>query len=144
MSPLKPENATDPEDYIGQIEEPRRSDIEALDRLIVEEASGLDRQLTGGMLGYGSYHYRYASGREGDWFLIGLASQKQYISLYVCATDGDGYVAEGYQERLPKAKIGKSCVRFKRLSDVDEAALRELVRETARRFADDPDATFAQ
>lgn len=144
MSPLKPENATDPDDYIGQIDEPRRGDIEALDRLITEEAPQLDRSLQAGMLGYGSYHYRYASGREGDWPVIALASQKRHISLYVCATDGEGYVAERYREQLAKADIGKSCVRFKRLSDVDEAALRELVGETARRFADDPDATFAQ
>jgi hypothetical protein len=144
LSPLKPENASDPEDYIGQIDEPRRDEIVALDRLITEEAPALDRHLQAGMLAYGSYHYRYASGREGDWFLIGLASQKRYISLYVCATDGDGYVAESFRERLPEASIGKSCVRFKRLSDVDEAALRELVRDTARRFAADPGATFAQ
>ena len=96
------------------------------------------------MLGYGSHHYRYASGREGDWFLIGLASQKRYISLYVCATDADGYVAEHYRERLPKADIGKSCIRFKRLADVDLEVLGELVGETAERFGEDPDGTFAQ
>ena len=141
---LKPENATTPADYLAQIDEPRRSDVEAVDRLIREEAPRLERHLLAGMLGYGTYHYRYASGREGDWFVIGLASQKRYISLYVCATDGEGYISERYRDRLPKADIGKSCVRFKRLADVDEGVVRELVREAAERFAADPEAAFAQ
>ena len=82
-------------------------------------------------MGYGKYHYRYASGREGDWMRIGVANNKQYISLYCCAADERGYVAERFKDRLPKANIGKSCVRFKRLSDLDETALRDLIRESA-------------
>jgi hypothetical protein len=62
---------------------------------------------------------------------IGIANNKQYISLYCCAADEKGYVAEGYRKRLPKANIGKSCVRFKRLSDLDEEVLRELIRDSA-------------
>ena len=112
--------------------------------MIREEAPRFERHLVSGMLGYGSFHYRSRSGREGDWFVIGLASQKRYISLYVCATDGEGYISERYRDRLPKADIGKSCVRFKRLSDVDESVLRELVHEAAERFAADPAAAFAQ
>lgn len=89
-----------------------------------------------GMIGYGRYHYRYASGREGDWCLLGLASHKRYISLYVTAEDGKGgYLAEAYRDRLPKADIGKSCVRFRRLDDLDQDALRELVREATRSSA---------
>ena len=60
------------------------------------------------MLAYGPWHYKYASGREGDWFRIGVASDKNYISLYICASDGDGYVAERYKAALPKANIGKA------------------------------------
>ena len=62
---------------------------------------------------------------------IGIANNKQYISLYCCAADERGYVADRYRKRLPKANIGKSCVRFKRLSDLDEAAVKDLIRETA-------------
>ena len=81
------------------------------------------------MPGYGRYHYRYASGREGDWMLVGMASNKNYISLYVTATTDDGrYLAETFRPRLPKASIGKSRIRFKRLSDVDTAALTELLQ----------------
>ena len=84
------------------------------------------------MLGYGRFHYRYDSGREGDASLVALSSRKQYISLYVTCADADGYVAERYADRLPKADIGKSCVRFKRTSDLDLDALRELLAEAGR------------
>jgi hypothetical protein len=86
-----------------------------------------------GMIGYGRYHFRYATGREGDWCLLGLASHKRYISLYVTAEDGKGgYLAEAYRDRLPKADIGKSCVRFTRLDDLDQDVLREMLREAAK------------
>lgn len=83
------------------------------------------------MMGYGKYHYKYKSGREGDWIKIGVANNKSYISLYCVGLFDGSYVAEGFKERLPKADIGKSCVRFKRLSDLDPVALDELIRATA-------------
>ncbi len=132
--PLKPTDASSPEDYIAQIDEPRRAEIEALDQIIREEVPELEAHLRSGMLGYGSFRYRYASGREGEAAVIALASQKRHISLYVGVTDRSGYFAE----RLPRASIGKSCVRFQRLSQLDEPTVRELLRESARRFADDP------
>ncbi len=84
------------------------------------------------MLGYGTYRYRYASGREGESAVLSLASRKGHVSLYVQCTKDGRYLAESYVDRLPKASVGKSCVRFKRLSDVDEAVLRELVAEAGR------------
>jgi uncharacterized protein YdhG (YjbR/CyaY superfamily) len=129
---FKPTEAATPEEYIEAIDEPRRGDIRALHELIRETAPELEPRISSGMLAYGSYHYRYASGREGDWHPVALASQKRYISLYVIGTRDGGYLAETFRDRLPKADIGKSCVRFKRLSDVDTSALRELIREGAR------------
>jgi hypothetical protein len=86
----------------------------------------------GGMLGYGPFHYRYASGREGDACKLSIANNASYISLYCFAVDAEGYVAERYVDRLPKASIGKSCVRFKKLADLDEKALVALIEETAK------------
>jgi len=124
--------ATTPEAYIEALDEPRRTDVRTLHDLIRAAAPELVPTMEFGMPGYGKYHYRYASGREGDWVLVGLASNKNYISLYVTATNGDGtYLAESYRLRLPNASIGKSCVRFRRVSDVDTAVLAELVREAA-------------
>lgn len=124
--------ASTPEEYISQLAEPRRTQVAALDRLIREAVPSLAPFIHQGMLAYGPFHYRYASGREGDWYRVGVASNKQYISLYACAADQRGYVAERYKTRLPKANIGKSCVRFKRLDDLDPQALTELLRETER------------
>jgi hypothetical protein len=126
---------TSHEEYIAKLEEPRKSEVAALNALIRKTAPNLTPFILNGILAYGPWHYKYASGREGDWFRIGVASNKNYISLYICAADGDGYVAERYKESLPKASIGRSCVRFKRLSDLDQQSLKKLIREGARASA---------
>ena len=119
------------EQYIAAVDVSRRPDIQRLHDLVREVAPELQPTMEFGILGYGRYSYRYASGREGEWMRIGIANNKQYISLYCCVGDDDGYVAERYRERLPRANIGRSCVRFKRLADLDEGTLRELIREAA-------------
>lgn len=121
-----------PQDYLDGLDEPRRSDMVVLDALIRRTAPDLQPVPAGSMLGYGPFHYRYASGREGDATLLALASHKRYISLYVLCTVEGRYLAESFTERLPRASIGKSCVRFTRLSDVDLDAITDLVREAAR------------
>ena len=121
-----------PAQYIAALEEPRRSDVAALDRLVRKAAPRLKPVIQGGMLGYGPFHYKYPSGREGDAARISIASNTGYISLYALAADSRGYVAERYQERLPAAKIGRSCVRFRRFEDLDAGALSDLVAEVAR------------
>ena len=121
-----------PAEYIADLEEPRKTEIASLDALIRKAAPKLDPFIHIGILAYGPWHYKYDSGREGDWFRIGLASNKNYISLYVCAGDDQGYVAERYKDALPKASIGKSCVRFKRLGDVDQAVLTKMLQEGAK------------
>ncbi len=64
---------------------------------------------------------------------MSVASRKTGISLYVLALTEDGeYLAESRADRFPKAKVGKSCVRFKRLDDLDEVALRDLLAEAGR------------
>lgn len=121
-----------PKEYIAQLEEPRKTEIQRLDRLIRQTVPKLEPHVMGGMLGYGKIHYKYASGREGDTAHIGVASNANYISIYACAADERGYVAERYKARLPKASIGKSCVRFKRVDDLDLDALKALLVETSK------------
>jgi hypothetical protein len=120
-----------PEEYIAAVDDERRADIAALDALIREHAPTLEPVIMRGLLGYGPFHYRYASGREGDACKLSIASNASYISLYCLAADANGYVAEHYVDRLPKANIGKSCVRFRKLADLDEKAVVSLIRETA-------------
>lgn len=126
--------AKTPQAYIRGLEEPRRAEVRRLHELIRKTAPKLEPYMESGMIGYGRYHYRSASGREGEWCVLGLASRKRYISFYVVAEDGEGgYLAESYRDRLPKADIGRSCVRFKRLDDLDEKVLREMIRAAAKR-----------
>jgi hypothetical protein len=132
MNMFKPTSATTPNEYIAMIDEPRRQDIETLHALIQKTVPNLKPRILSGMIGYGSYLYRYASGREGDWSLIALASQKNYISVYVCCTDNGVYLADAYKDKLPKASIGKSCIRFKKLSDIDLAVLTEIIKKAKK------------
>lgn len=87
---------TTPAGYIAALEEPRRSDVAALDRLIRKVVPGLKRVIQNGMLAYGPFHYRYLTGREGDAARVGIASNASYISLYVLAADWRGFVALRY------------------------------------------------
>jgi uncharacterized protein YdhG (YjbR/CyaY superfamily) len=122
---FKPTDAKTPEEYISKIDEPRRSEIQKLHEFIQKTVPDLKPYIIYGMIGYGTYHYKYKSGREGDWCIIALASQKNYISVYVCSVDGDEYVAEKNKNKLGKVSVGKSCIRFKKIEDVN---MKELVR----------------
>jgi hypothetical protein len=120
-----------PDEFVEAIEEPRRSEIRRLHELIRSAAPGLEPVIMGKMLGYGPFHYRYETGREGDATVLSLANNKNYISLYVLCTDQGGYLAEQYKDSLPKADIGKSCVRIKRVDDLDLDVVRDLVSRAA-------------
>ena len=76
-----------PAEYIATVDDKRRSDIAALDALIRKHTPKLEPVIMGGMLGYGPFHYRYASGREGDACKLSIASNASYISLYCFAAD---------------------------------------------------------
>jgi hypothetical protein len=124
---FKPTDAKTPEEYISSLEEPRRTEVQKIHDFIRETLPQYKPYILSGMIGYGSYHYKYASGREGDWCVIGLSSRKNYISLYICAVKDGKYVAESFKDNLPKADIGKSCVRFKKFEDITFPELRELL-----------------
>jgi len=83
------------------------------------------------IVGYGDYHYKYASGREGDWFLCGFSPRKQSLSIYLM-----GYL-ENYEDllsRLGKHKHGKGCLYINKLDDVDEQVLRRLISTSIDRL----------
>jgi hypothetical protein len=93
---------------------------------LLKEVTGKPPEMWGdSIIGFGTYHYRYASGREGDWMLTGFSPRKQNITLYIMA-GFDEYA--GLLERLGKHSIGKSCLYIKRIEDIDLDTLRELVR----------------
>jgi hypothetical protein len=124
-----------PAEYIEQLAEPRKSEIAALDALIRKTTPDLKPFIHIGILAYGHWRYSCGGKRAADWFRIGVASNKNYISLYVCPGDTPGYIPERYKQALPKAMIGKGCVRFKRLGDLDLAVLEDLLRGAGARGA---------
>lgn len=126
---FKPTNATTPEEYIDLIPEPRKTEIMKLFKFIKQTLPKEKPYIQAGMIGFAPFHYKYASGREGDWAIIGLASQKNYISVYICAAKGKEYLAEKNKERLGKVSVGRSCIRFKKADDVNLDVLRLLIKE---------------
>ena len=118
-------------EYLAALPEERRGAVSRVHEVIRRAAPELEPALWGKMLGYGKYHYRYATGREGDFYVVGLANQKQYVSLYLCATVDGAYLAESNAGRLGKVSVGKSCIRFKKLEDLDLDVVAELVRAAA-------------
>jgi hypothetical protein len=126
---FKPAFAKDPDEYIRLLHSPRREEIEMLDALITQIAPSLDRKLFGSIIGYGSSHYETKSGRSGEWFTIGLASQKNYISIYICMVEDGQYLPETYKAHFPQASVGKSCIRFKKIEHIDQKKLTELIKK---------------
>lgn len=124
---FKPTAAKTPEEYIQLQPEPRRAEIQELFDFICKSIPSHKPFIMSGFIGWGEYHYKYASGREGDWMAIALASQKNYISVYICPTDSEGYLPDRFKDKLGKVSIGKSCIRFKKISDINLPALKELV-----------------
>lgn len=120
-------------DFIASLEnETRRTDANTLLKVFADVTGWKPRMWGPSIIGFGSYHYRYASGREGDAPLTGFSPRKQNLSVYL---------AYGFErqadllERLGKHKLGKACLYLKRLDDADPAALRELIERSVAELA---------
>ena len=111
--------------FLSQVEpERRRADAQRLDQ-IFREVSGFAPRMWGpSIVGYGRYHYRYESGREGDFLATGFAPRKANLVIYIMPgyTDFSAILA-----RLGKHKIGKSCLYINKLDDIDLDVLKELI-----------------
>lgn len=115
-------------DFIAAIEnDGQRADAKALVKLM-KKVTGMQPKLWGpSMVGFGTYHYKYASGREGDWFLTGFAPRKGNLSIYIMA-GFTGY--DALMKKLGKHKTGVSCLYVKRLADIDMKVLERLVTKS--------------
>jgi uncharacterized protein YdhG (YjbR/CyaY superfamily) len=132
MNMFKPTAAATPEEYIAQIDEPRRSEIQKIHDFIRQKAPELQPYMQSGMIGYGREHYKTKSGQEGEWFVLGLASRKNYISVYSCTTKDGEYIAEKYKDKLGKTSVGRSCMRFKKFEDINFDGLKEVIQASAK------------
>jgi Domain of unknown function (DU1801) len=129
MAELKTKlNDSSVEGFLNTVkDEQKRSDSFELLK-IMQEISGEPPKMWGtAIIGFGSYHYVYASGREGDWMLAGFSPRKSSISLYLMA----GFDRLGDElAQLGKHKVGKGCLYVKRLSDIDEKVLKKMVKKS--------------
>lgn len=111
--------------YLASIEDAaRRTDCETLVKLMTKATNQKPQMWGSSIVGFGSYHYKYASGREGDTCAIGFSSRKGDISIYLTAglAGRDELLA-----KLGKHKMGKGCLYIRRLSDVDLSILEQLI-----------------
>lgn len=116
------------EDFLsGVTDETARADSRKVSAMM-EKATGAKPKMWGaGIVGFGSRHLKYESGRELDWMEIGFAPRKQNLTLYL--NIGEGENAE-LLAKLGKHKTGKGCLHFKRLSDIDKKVLEEIINKS--------------
>lgn len=114
------------EKFLNSIKEKdKREDSFALLELIKKTTKQEPRMWGGSIVGFGSYHYKYASGREGDWFVTGFSPRKQNMTLYFCV---------GFQNLAPlmkdlgKFKTGVGCLYFNKLADINLNVLKEMLK----------------
>lgn len=113
------------EAFIAGVEdETQRTDSQALVRMMQDITGEAAKMWGPSIVGFGSYHYTYASGREGDWMLCGFSPRKGKLSVYVMQ---DLEKQSRLLNKLGKHSTGKSCIYIRRLSDVDQQVLRELI-----------------
>ncbi|PSK66937.1 hypothetical protein B0E53_01099 [Micromonospora sp. MH33] len=119
------------DDFLAAVpDDRRRADAERLCALLGDITGEPPVMWGPSIVGFGSYRYTYESGRTGDWPLVGFSPRKQQLVVYLVG---------GFEERYPSVlarlgphKTGKGCLYLKRLDDIDESALRELVERTVR------------
>lgn len=129
MAELKTKlNDASVEDFLNTIDdEQKRADCFAIVKLMKQVTKAPPKMWGSSIVGFGAYHYKYASGQEADWPLTGFSPRKQNITIYI--TSGfDQY--DALLKKLGKHSIGKSCLYIKKLADVDTGVLKELVAQS--------------
>jgi len=125
------------DEFLAALPDDRRETMTAVHKAIRKAVPKLAPFMTSGMgpspiIGYGKYRYKSASGREGDWFIIGLVAGKKDYALHICVGGKDGYLVEKNAAKLGKVKTGRSCINFKQLEDLNLAAAMALVKQAGK------------
>lgn len=108
-----------------------RNDCFALVKLMKQITKAEPKMWGTSVVGFGTYHYVYESGREGDWFLTGFSPRKQNLTLYLMS----GFETnKQLLQKLGKHKTGKACLYLKRLDDIHLPTLRKLIQESVARL----------
>lgn len=114
--------------FLNAIEDKQvRADCKAISGMMKTATGNPARMWGSGIVGFGTYDYKYASGREGTWFLCGFAPRKRSLSLYIMA----GFPRfEPLMKKLGKYKTGKACLYINQLDDIDRSVLQTLIEES--------------
>lgn len=131
MAELKTKKTTaSVSEFLNTIEDPkRRADCKRIARMMRDATGNRPAMWGDSMVGYGKYTYQYASGRSGEWFIAGFSPRKRDLTIYIMP----GFsTCEDLMKRLGPHTTGTSCLYIKKLEDVDEAVLEELIRESVR------------
>lgn len=131
MAELKTtKNDQDPLAFLQSVENEKRKADSLVVMEMMEEITGEKPVMWGpSIVGFGSYHYKYASGHEGDWMITGFSPRKQALTLYIMP-GFDRY--ENLMSQLGKYKTGKSCLYINKLEDVDKNILHELIAHSVK------------
>lgn len=116
--------------FVDSIEdEQQRKDSRAVLKLMQKITGEKPKMWGPAIIGFGSYHYKYASGREGEWFLTGFSPRKQALTLYIMS----GFTQyDALLKKLGKFKAGKACLYINKLEDVHLPTLEKLIRQSVR------------
>jgi hypothetical protein len=123
---------TTPDEFLASLPDDVRAEVTALDADLSRVFAGHDRVLWEGpmwggthqrIIGYGSLVQRQRSGAEVEWFVVGLAAQKDHLSLYVSAVEDGDYLVRRWADRLGRVKVGSANVTFRRVADLDRPAV---------------------
>ena len=116
------------EEFLNSVEHDRRREESPVILEMMREVTGEEPAMWGpNIVGFGTYKYKYASGREGEWPVTGFSPRKRHMTLYIMS-GFDEY--ESILERLGKYRTGKSCLYVNKLADIDLEVLRELVEKS--------------
>lgn len=127
---------TNVNEYIESLEPPMQSDVAELHKLILTHMPDVQPRMWEGtfwggstqrIIGYGDMTFTRSDKKVVEWFMVGLTQQKNYISVYICATEDGKYIVKKYGDTLGKVKLGSSSISFKKMADVDVEALMKLV-----------------
>lgn len=132
MNMFKPVAADSVETYIAAVPAGRKETIETLHDLIQSTLPEFIPYFAQNMLGYGKFTYTNSKKKVVEWPIIALANQKNYISLYICAVKDNQYLTEKHKAELGQVSVGKSCVRFKRLDQLNLKGLKRLLKAAAQ------------
>ena len=120
--------ATSVEEYLSMVPADRKKEIDFLHNFIQKAVPKLKPHYASNMIGYGSFYYLDSKKQKRDWPIIALANQKNYVTIYVCAMINDKAAIEKYKKDLGKLTTGLSCIRFKKIEEINLETLKTVLK----------------